>query len=70
MKRLKDMAACTVVPPIKVERTIQTLKSAARDRNLELVIVDASEFAKVDALTCKCILIYQKIYEAAIDKRG
>lgn len=63
--RLKDIAACNVVrvndhllaPPTKCTQTKKILKNAAKERNIELVDVDTSEFAKVDgALTCKSIL--------------
>ena len=63
--RLKDMTACNVVrvndhllvPPTKCTQTRKILKSAAEERNIELLEIDTSEFAKVDgALTCKSIL--------------
>ncbi len=64
--RLNDLSACNVVrvnnhlliPPTKCEETRQTLEKEAKERNLDLITIDASEFAKVDgALTCKSILI-------------
>ena len=63
---LKDLATCNVVTingnvlaqPTKCEETKEVLESAVKDRGLNLIWVDASEFAKVDgALTCKSILL-------------
>jgi dimethylargininase len=64
--RLKDIAACNVVcvnghvlaQPTKCKETRQILEREVESRNMNLIWVDASEFAKVDgALTCKSILL-------------
>ncbi len=64
--RLNDLSSCNVVSingnvlaqPTHCVETTETLKRAVEERGMNLLWVEADEFAKVDgALTCKSILL-------------